>query len=51
MPIPGSRNPRRVEENVAGAQLDLTPTDLAAIDDALGDGPRGERHTMLATWD
>jgi aryl-alcohol dehydrogenase-like predicted oxidoreductase len=51
VPIPGSRNPRRVEENVAATQLELTPGDLAAVADALGDGPQGERHTTLATWD
>ncbi len=51
VPIPGSRNPRRVEENVAATQLELTAADLAAVADALGDGPQGERHTMLATWD
>ena len=51
VPIPGSRNPRRVEENVAAAQLELTSADLRAVDDALGTGPRGERHTMLAIWE
>ena len=51
VPIPGSRNPRRVEENVAATQLELTAADLAAVADALGDGPQGERHTMLATWE
>ena len=51
VPIPGSRNPRRVEENVAATQLALTPADLQAVADALGDGPQGERHTVLATWD
>ena len=51
VPIPGSRNPVRVEENVAATQLQLTPADLQAVSDALGDGPLGERHTMLATWE
>ena len=51
VPIPGSRDPRRVEENVAAAELVLTVDDLLAIDRVLGEGPRGERHTMLATWD
>ena len=51
VPIPGSRNPRRVEENVRAARLELTPADVQAVADALGDGPQGERHTMLATWD
>ena len=51
VPIPGSRNPRRVEENVGAARLELTGADMQALADVLGDGPRGERHTMLATWD
>ena len=51
VPIPGSRNPRRVEENVGAAWLELTGADMQALADVLGDGPRGERHTMLATWD
>jgi aryl-alcohol dehydrogenase-like predicted oxidoreductase len=51
VPIPGSRNPRRVEENVGAARLKLTGADMRALADVLGDGPRGERHTMLATWD
>jgi aryl-alcohol dehydrogenase-like predicted oxidoreductase len=51
VPIPGSRNPRRVEENAAAVELELTPADLQAIAEAVGDGPRGERHTMLAVWE
>ena len=51
VPIPGSRSPRRVEENVAATRLELTPGDLAAVEAALGDGPRDARHTTLATWD
>jgi aryl-alcohol dehydrogenase-like predicted oxidoreductase len=51
VPIPGSRNVRRVEENVAATLVELTPGDLQAIEDALGEGPRGERHTMLASWE
>ncbi|HYH35626.1 MAG TPA: aldo/keto reductase [Nocardioides sp.] len=51
VPIPGSRDLRRVEENVGAALLDLEPADLLAVEQALGGGPRGERHTMLAAWD
>ncbi len=51
VPIPGSRNPRRVEENVGAARVELAPEDLRAVSTALGDGPQGERHTMIATWD
>ena len=50
VPIPGSRSPHRVEDNVAAAQLKLTTDDLSDIAAAVGDGPRGDRHTMLATW-
>ncbi|MFC9788825.1 aldo/keto reductase [Rhodococcus sp. NPDC127528] len=32
VPIPGSRNPQRVDQNVASVELDLTPEDLAAIE-------------------
>ena len=51
VPIPGSRDLRRVEQNVGAAYLDLTPADLQAIARALGEGPRGERHTMLTAWE
>ena len=33
VPIPGSRNPGRVAENVASADLVLTEADLARIDE------------------
>ncbi|WP_144764436.1 aldo/keto reductase [Curtobacterium sp. 9128] len=42
VPIPGSRNPGRVAENVAAADVVLTVDDLARID-ALGQGVRGRR--------
>ena len=51
VPIPGSRSRQRVEDNVFSAALELTAADLRAIEEALGDGPQGERHTMIATWD
>ncbi|MBT2533754.1 aldo/keto reductase [Arthrobacter sp. ISL-48] len=38
VPIPGSRNPERVTENSAAAELTLTPGDLAQIE---GIAPRG----------
>jgi aryl-alcohol dehydrogenase-like predicted oxidoreductase len=34
VPIPGTRNVRRLEENVGAAQLGLTADDLAEVDDA-----------------
>ena len=49
VPIPGSRNPRRVEENVGAARLELTGADMHALADVLGHRPRGERHTVLAS--
>ena len=51
VPIPGSRNPRRVAENVAAVDLELTAADLEAITAAIGDGPYGARNTEGVTWD
>ena len=51
VPIPGSRDPRRVAENVAAVRLELTPADRQAVEEALGDGPRGARHTVLPAWE
>lgn len=35
VPIPGTRSPRRLEENVASAYVDLTPEDLARVQELL----------------
>lgn len=43
VPIPGSRNPDRVRENAAAADLTLTAADLAAIDRIIPDGGSGSR--------
>lgn len=43
VPIPGSRNPGRVAENVAAAELVLTETDLARIDELASTGGVGSR--------
>jgi aryl-alcohol dehydrogenase-like predicted oxidoreductase len=51
VPIPGSRNPRRVEENLGAADLPLARADLEAIAQAIGDGPYGSRNTEGVTWD
>lgn len=51
VPIPGSRNSARVEENVAAANLELTAADLLAIDEALGDGPQGPSAADVEAWD
>ena len=34
MPIPGTRRLERLDENLGAADLDLTPEDLAELDEA-----------------
>jgi aryl-alcohol dehydrogenase-like predicted oxidoreductase len=51
VPIPGSRNPVRVEENIGAVELELTLEDLAAIDEAIGDGPHGSSAAQVESWD
>jgi aryl-alcohol dehydrogenase-like predicted oxidoreductase len=43
VPIPGTTKPGRLEENVAAAELELTPEDLRELDDA-GLAAHGERY-------
>ncbi|WP_405550400.1 aldo/keto reductase [Streptomyces globisporus] len=43
VPNPGSRNPKRVQENIAAADLSLTSTDLARIREILPHGAQGAR--------
>ncbi|MFI6367725.1 aldo/keto reductase [Nocardia sp. NPDC050630] len=52
VPIPGTRSPRRVEENTHAADLTLTNSDLAAIDEILPTGGYGARYVdhFLPTW-
>ncbi len=52
VPIPGTRDPRRLEENVGGADLVLTGADLEAIDAILPRGGFGARYAdgHLPTW-
>lgn len=52
VPIPGTRAPERVEENVGAADLRLTATDLERIGSILPTGGFGARYddTMLPTW-
>jgi aryl-alcohol dehydrogenase-like predicted oxidoreductase len=51
VPIPGTRNVKRVEENVAAAGLKLTDADLAAVHDILPTGGFGARYANGApTW-
>ncbi|MFH8467698.1 aldo/keto reductase [Streptomyces sp. NPDC017991] len=52
VPIPGTRSPQRVEENTRAADLVLSDTDLAAIDDILPHGGFGARYgeEYAPTW-
>ncbi|WP_433602384.1 aldo/keto reductase [Nocardia sp. CA-135953] len=52
VPIPGTRNARRVEENIGAAEVVLTAADLAAIDQILPNGGFGTRYAeqALPTW-
>ncbi|MFE6621113.1 aldo/keto reductase [Streptomyces sp. NPDC057740] len=43
VPIPGSRNPERVAQNIAAADLKLTVDDIARIDEIAPDGAIGGR--------
>ncbi len=53
VPIPGTRRAERVEENVAAADLTLSPADLEQIAEILPTGGYGARYidAMLPTWD
>ncbi len=52
VPIPGTRSPRRVAENVAAAYVDLTPGDLVRIQEILPRGAAGSRYpaAVMPTW-
>lgn len=43
VPIPGSRNPDRVAQNIAAAELELSPQDLARIAEIVPEGGIGHR--------
>ncbi|WP_018296082.1 aldo/keto reductase [Corynebacterium lubricantis] len=51
--IPGTRSPKRVEENVAAADVVLEPEDLARIQEILPNGGFGARYNeaMLPVWE
>ena len=53
VPIPGTRSTRRVEENVGSINVELTPADVAAIEEILPGGGFGARYSeaRLPTWD
>lgn len=52
VPIPGTRSPHRLEENVASAQVALTADDLARIQEILPHGAAGSRYTeaIMPEW-
>jgi len=50
VPIPGSRSAKRVEQNIAAADLALTPADLDAVDAAIGEGPYGAGSSDTSSW-
>ena len=53
VPIPGTRSPSRVEENVRAADFMLTAADLNTIGDIMPDGGYGARYAegMTPTWE
>jgi aryl-alcohol dehydrogenase-like predicted oxidoreductase len=48
VPIPGTRRPDRVDENIAAANVRLTPDDLARIREILPEGAAGSRYREAA---
>ncbi|MPY50735.1 aldo/keto reductase [Streptomyces sp. K1PN6] len=52
VPIPGTRSPERLAENVASADVELTPVDLARVAELLPHGSAGSRYSeaMMPTW-
>jgi aryl-alcohol dehydrogenase-like predicted oxidoreductase len=52
VPIPGTRSPRRLAENVAAADVELTAEDLRRIDEILPEGAYGGRYpaAMMPRW-
>jgi aryl-alcohol dehydrogenase-like predicted oxidoreductase len=45
VPIPGTKSPRRLEENAAAAEIDLSADDVRELDDAISpDAVRGSRY-------
>ncbi|WP_199443031.1 aldo/keto reductase [Umezawaea beigongshangensis] len=52
VPIPGTRSPDRVAENVAAAHVVLTTEDLARVQEVLPTGAAGSRYpeAIMPTW-
>ena len=53
VPIPGTRRPARVDENIAAAKIRLTADDLALLNEILPDGAAGSRYhaASMPTWE
>jgi aryl-alcohol dehydrogenase-like predicted oxidoreductase len=50
VPIPGSKSRKHLEENAAAADIELTPAELARIDDVAPKGvAAGDRYPSMAT--
>ncbi|MFF4731243.1 aldo/keto reductase [Streptomyces mirabilis] len=52
VPIPGTRSPRRIDENTGAADVTVTGAELAAIDEILPHGGFGARYAEghVPTW-
>lgn len=52
VPIPGTRSPQRLAENVAAAHVTLTPQDLARVQEILPRGAAGSRYpeAIMPSW-
>jgi aryl-alcohol dehydrogenase-like predicted oxidoreductase len=52
VPIPGTRNPRRLEENVAAADVALSDADLSRVLEILPHGSFGARYpaSRMPQW-
>ncbi len=52
VPIPGTRSPERLAENVAAAEVELTAADLARVNEILPNGSFGGRYpeAMMPRW-
>jgi aryl-alcohol dehydrogenase-like predicted oxidoreductase len=52
VPIPGTRRPERLEQNVAAANVQLTDADLTRIEEILPEGAYGSRYpaAMMPIW-
>ena len=53
VPIPGTRRPARVDENIAAAKVRLTADDLARINEILPEGAAGTRYPQasMPAWE